>query len=75
MRYEVGVRRASVVTMMYRAAADVWNTWRFARAKGLPANEWFGVYEAGTNNVMAACGPLPGAHERADKICRMLEQK
>lgn len=74
MQYEVGVVRGNVVAMMFKQALSVWRTYRFARRQGLPADEWFGVYEKGGEIVFANCGPLPGAHERASKICDALSK-
>ena len=73
MKYEVGVvSNQGVVTMMFKEALRVWRTWRFAKRNGLPADKWYGVYQAGTEIVMVTCGPLPGAQQRAEKICDLL---
>lgn len=74
MRYEVGVVRGNVLVMMAKQALSVWRTYRFAKAKGVDARAWYGVYEKGGEIVFANCGPLPGAHERASKICKALEE-
>jgi hypothetical protein len=74
MKYEAGVVTAHPITMMWRAAAGVWRTWMYARSLGLPCNRWHGVYEADSEVVMAHCGALPGAQDRAARIAKMLEQ-
>jgi hypothetical protein len=73
-KYEVGVVTAHPIVMMWRAAMGIWRTWMYARSIGIPATHWYGVYEAGSEVVMAHCGALPGAQQRATRIAKMLEE-
>jgi len=53
---EVGVVRAHPLVMMYKHCKTVFKTWMFARKHNIPADEWYGVYEAGTETVIAHMG-------------------
>ena len=53
---EVGVVKAHPLKMMYKHCKTVFKTWMFARKHNIPANEWYGVYEAGTETVIAHMG-------------------
>jgi hypothetical protein len=55
------------------AIRRTYRTWRYARSIGADPTVWWGVYERGTEHVLAATGPLPDAERRARKIIRVIE--
>lgn len=65
---EVGIVTAHPVVYAWRMLLTIWRTWRYARKNGLVTNRWYGVYERGTENVVAHFGCMPGAEVRARKF-------
>lgn len=74
MTYETGVVKAHPISIMAREVMRIWRTWMHCRAHGYPCNQWYGVYEAGSEVVLVNCGPLPGALSRADEITATLNK-
>lgn len=68
MELELGSVRKGPIAYAWGMLKTIWRTWRFARANGLPCNEWFGAYEKGTENVIAHFGPLPSAEANASRF-------
>jgi hypothetical protein len=65
---EVGVITAHPLYMAYKMACSILKTWRYASKLGLPANKWYGVYEPGSEMVLAQMGCSPGAEARAIRL-------
>lgn len=74
-KYEVGVVRGNLISIIYNEVLRVIRTWRYAKSQGFKIDGWYGVYEAGTNIVIANCGPLPTAQQRAEIICEALNDR
>lgn len=72
---EVGVFTAHPLHMAYKAVLSILRTWVYARKLGLPCNKWYGVYETGTEIVLAQVGCLPGAEERARRCADIINRK
>jgi hypothetical protein len=69
---DVGVVTAHPIYMAYKLVLSVFRTWRYASKLGLPCNKWYGVYEAGTEVVLAHTGCLPGADDRARQLAKAI---
>ena len=74
MKFEVGVVEASPLVFAWRQVKGIFRTWRHSRKYGLPANKWYGVYEAGTETVAAQCGCSASALLRAELACAALNE-
>lgn len=72
--FEVGVVTAHPVVFAWRQVKSVIRTWLFARKNGLPANKWYGVYQSGTEIVVAQVGCLPGAEMKSKMIVSALDE-
>lgn len=67
------VHHATLAHALWAAAKQTYRTWRYARSIGADPTVWWGVYEAGTEHVLASTGPLPDAELRARRIIRVIE--
>ena len=65
MEYELGRVTAHPLRHACQKFMGVIRTWRYCRKHGVQTREWWGVYEKGTNNVVADFGNMPNAKERA----------
>lgn len=65
MEYELGVIRCSPLGYALKQIKSAFRTWWYCRENGYQTNEWYGVYEKGTENVVAQFGNMPDAKKRA----------
>lgn len=72
MEYELGVCTTHPIIYAYRLVVGVMKTWIYCRKRGIQTKQWFGVYEKGTENVIAHFGNMPDAEERAVLCIRTL---
>lgn len=75
MKVEVGVVTGPPLIIACKQFISVIRTWRYAKKRGIPFAKWYGVYELGTEHVIAHTGCLPGAEERAEKIAVLINSQ
>ena len=75
MEYDLGRVSRPAWQMIYYEAMSVVNTWIHCRKKGIATNEWWGVYEKGTERPIAKFGNMPEAKQRATDYILFLESK
>jgi hypothetical protein len=63
---EVGVVECGPFTMAIGNALAIFRSWREAKKKGLPCNKWYGVYIAGSDEIVAQMGPFPDSPKIAE---------
>ena len=75
MEYELGVCTAHPVVYAWRLVIGVMKTWMYCRKHKIQTKLWFGVYQKGTENVIAHFGNMPDAEERAILCIRKLRER
>ena len=75
MKTEPGVVTAHPIIYAAKMLQTIFRTWMFCRKRGWPCNKWYGVYEAGTENLLAGMGPGPGSEARAYKVAKALSEQ
>lgn len=68
MKLELGKVTAHPIIFGFRQFIGVMKTWRHCRKHNIQCREWYGIYEKGTENVVAQFGNMPNAENRA-KAC------
>lgn len=66
--FEVGKVTAHPIVFMWIQVKTIFKTWRYCKRRGLQCREWWGVYEKGTEIIIAQTGCLPCSELRAKKI-------
>lgn len=74
MKFEFGVVIAHPLVYAIKQVKTIISTWIYCKKKGLDCTRWYGVFESGTENIIAQTGCLPGADKKADKITKVLNQ-
>lgn len=69
---EAGVVRGGPISQIVKQSKSILRTWLFCRKHGIPCDEWYGVYVAGSEDLLATIGPMPGAKERAVRVANAL---
>jgi hypothetical protein len=74
-KYELGLVTTHPLIYAWYEFSCVIRTWLYCRKHGIPCNQWWGVYEKGTEHPIAKFGPMPEAKARAWAYKLSLEQQ
>jgi len=65
---EVGFVEMHPLIYAWMQVLTILKTWRYLRKLGLPVNKWYGVYECGTDKIIALTGCTPQSHHYANLL-------
>lgn len=72
-KYDLGIVTCHPLVFAWKQVKSISRTWLYCRKHGLPCNQWYGVYQQGEEIVLAQCGCMPGAKERAALLIHALD--
>lgn len=73
-QYEFGIVTAHPLVFLWKQVKTILKTWKWCKQNGCPANQWYGVYEVGTEIIAAQTGCTAKAGMRAKVITNALNE-
>ena len=74
-KYDLGVVKSHPLKYAIGQFIGTMRTWIFCKRHGLQCNEWWGIYQKGTDNVVASFGNMPNAKKRASIAIKVLDKE